>query len=417
MAEFDGINPLVEGVDPTATWGAYATQLLQMVREAQPGTLYGFVIYSYSTPPTTGIQEWHKRCIWVKIPTSPATEYFVYYYDANAGSFDNLKNVIDFEILDGSIGIAKLDPSEGSALQIIRKNAANTAYEHIDLADALEEGSVLFISLEPAAGPGYVAYSITDGVWSASLWSTLFDASLAAAELPVAQLKDVAGSGSLDQVLRLASTTTKLFTFEYVDQLLRANQVTTDRIDWSNFKGKYLKGNALGTDLEGVTSIPTSSTLSAAVYKYTAAAGTAGQSISADTTTVVQFSEAVDLDSIATIDGFYEVELSTGTYTFDIAIPVRYTPGTMQAVALLYDVTASNTIIATGTCAIDSETDDTWIHIKHAVKITGSTNKYKVSIHASEACTLGASVVAGGLPQSAPTFTETYQQWLITKIA
>ena len=45
-SEFDNTNQLTEGADPSGTWGAYATLLLQMIRQATPGSLYGFIIES-----------------------------------------------------------------------------------------------------------------------------------------------------------------------------------------------------------------------------------------------------------------------------------------------------------------------------------------------------------------------------------
>lgn len=394
-------NFLDEGLDLTGLAGdATNAQILQSIRESVPATDLGWHIKSETTPDVATYPE-YATFLWTK-PSTNETKYW------NGSSWQLISTAVS--ISDGSVVIAKLSVTGGSATQLIRVNAGGTAFEFVDAADIIGNNSLGLAKLVNAAGAGYVLYSGGGGVWSTSLFTTLFDTTLNASDIPVARLKDVATTGLLDQVLRRKSDGT--YEHEYSDQLLRANQVATDRLQFAGGSaGKYPKVNATGTDFDYVSSVG----ITAAIVKYTGVTNTAAQTLSATTETTVQFNAEVDVDNIVSTSS-HQITLATGTYLLELTVPVHITsPGSDSSVILMIrDVTAANAILATATDRMSggSNTGDnnTNITLKHVVKITASTNVYDFRIYATVACNLG-------VPANVASYAETYQQLLITKLA
>lgn len=85
-------NPFVEGIDPTSTFGGYASVLLQLIREAQPSSTYGMILFDTATPDVTGANAWRKRCLWLDF-TDPAIPT-VNVYRESSGGWINVQRII-----------------------------------------------------------------------------------------------------------------------------------------------------------------------------------------------------------------------------------------------------------------------------------------------------------------------------------
>lgn len=140
-------NPFVEGIDPTSTFGGYASVLLQLIRQAQPSSTYGMVLFDTTAPDVTGANAWRKRCIWLDL-TNPALPT-VNVYRESAPGWVNVNNIIGANtittamIQNAAVTLAKLSTSGGVANQLIRVNATATAFEFVSLSSLVTTGSIL----------------------------------------------------------------------------------------------------------------------------------------------------------------------------------------------------------------------------------------------------------------------------------
>ena len=147
-------NPFVEGIDPTSTFGGYASVLLQLIRQAQPSSTYGMVLFDTTAPDVTGANAWRKRCIWLDL-TNPALPT-VNVYRTSAPGWVNVNNIIgantittamikDYDPATPGTGVtlSKLATIGGTANQLIRVNATATAFEFISLSSLVTVGSIL----------------------------------------------------------------------------------------------------------------------------------------------------------------------------------------------------------------------------------------------------------------------------------
>ena len=139
-------NPFVEGIDPTSTFGGYASVLLQLIRQAIPSSTYGMVLFDTTAPDVTGSNAWRKTCVWLSLlnPAEPA----LYVYRTTAPGWVNINDVISANsittamIQNNAVTLAKLSVSGGAALQLIRVNATATAFEFVSLASLVTVGSI-----------------------------------------------------------------------------------------------------------------------------------------------------------------------------------------------------------------------------------------------------------------------------------
>lgn len=152
-------NPFVEGIDPTSTFGGYASVLLQLIRQAQPSSTYGMVLFDTTAPDVTGANAWRKRCIWLDL-TNPALPT-VNVYRTSAPGWVNVNNIIGANtittamIQNAAVTLAKLSTSGGTANQLIRVNATATAFEFISLSSLVTVGSILPAAISGiAVAPG-----------------------------------------------------------------------------------------------------------------------------------------------------------------------------------------------------------------------------------------------------------------------
>lgn len=141
-------NPFVEGIDPTSTFGGYASVLLQLIREAKPSSTYGMILFDTTAPDVTGANAWRKRSIWINVavPTQPTVN--IYRELPAPPGWVNVNDVISPNtittamIQNAAVTLAKLSTAGGTANQLIRVNAGGTAFEFVSLASLVTTGSI-----------------------------------------------------------------------------------------------------------------------------------------------------------------------------------------------------------------------------------------------------------------------------------
>lgn len=151
-------NPFVEGIDPTSTFGGYASVLLQLIREAQPSSTYGMILFDTTPPDVTGANAWRKTCLWISLanPAEPA----LYVYKTSSPGWVNINDIISPNsittamIQNNAVTLAKLSVSGGAANQLIRVNGGVTAFEFVSLASLVTTGSIPVGSLITTGIPG-----------------------------------------------------------------------------------------------------------------------------------------------------------------------------------------------------------------------------------------------------------------------
>jgi hypothetical protein len=141
-------NPFIEGINPTATFGGYASVLLQLIRQAIPSSTYGMILFDTTAPDVTGSNAWRKTCVWLNL-TNPNIPTVNVYKEGTSPGWVNVNNIIGngaittAMIANGAVTLPKLSVSGGAALQLIRVNATNTAFEFVSLASLVTVGSIL----------------------------------------------------------------------------------------------------------------------------------------------------------------------------------------------------------------------------------------------------------------------------------
>lgn len=140
-------NPFIEGIDPTSTFGGYASVLLQLVRQAYPSSTYGMVLFDTTAPDVTGSNAWRKTCVWLNL-TLPDFPTVNVYKEGTSPGWVNTNNIIangaitTAMIANGAVTLPKLSVSGGAALQVIRVNATTTAFEFVNVASLITIGSI-----------------------------------------------------------------------------------------------------------------------------------------------------------------------------------------------------------------------------------------------------------------------------------
>ena len=140
-------NPFVEGIDPTSTFGGYASVLLQLIRQAIPSSTYGMVLFDTTAPDVTGSNAWRKTCIWLNLVV-PGTPTVNVYKEGGSPGWINVNNIIGNNaittamIANGAVTLPKLSVSGGAALDLIRVNATTTAFEFVNVAGLITVGSI-----------------------------------------------------------------------------------------------------------------------------------------------------------------------------------------------------------------------------------------------------------------------------------
>ena len=148
-------NPFIEGINPTATFGGYASVLLQLIRQAIPSSTYGMVLFDTTAPDVTGSNAWRKTCVWLNL-TNPNIPTVNVYKEGTSPGWVNTNVIIadnsistsmiknyDPATLNTGVTLPKLSPAGGAALQLIRVNATATNFEFVSLASLVTVGSIL----------------------------------------------------------------------------------------------------------------------------------------------------------------------------------------------------------------------------------------------------------------------------------
>jgi hypothetical protein len=147
-------NPFIEGINPTATFGGYASVLLQLIRQAIPSSTYGMILFDTTAPDVTGSNAWRKTCVWLNL-TNPNIPTVNVYKEGTSPGWVNTNVIIadnsistsmiknyDPATLNTGVTLPKLSPAGGTALQLIRVNATATNFEFVSLASLVTVGSI-----------------------------------------------------------------------------------------------------------------------------------------------------------------------------------------------------------------------------------------------------------------------------------
>lgn len=153
-------NPFIEGINPTATFGGYASVLLQLIRQAIPSSTYGMILFDNTAPDVTGSNAWRKTCVWLDL-TNPNIPTVNVYKEGTSPGWINTNIIIANNsistamIINGAVTLPKLSTSGGAALQLIRVNATATNFEFVSLASLVTVGSILPAAISGiAVAPG-----------------------------------------------------------------------------------------------------------------------------------------------------------------------------------------------------------------------------------------------------------------------
>ena len=171
-------NPFIEGINPTATFGGYASVLLQLIRQAIPSSTYGMVLYDTTAPDVTGSNAWRKTCIWINLVPPGDTPVISIWKEGTSPGWVNTNSIIangsisTAMIINGAVTLPKLSVSGGAALQLIRVNATATAFEFVNVASLITVGSIPIGSLiTTGIPPGEMRYAGVVGPGTAT-WYT-----------------------------------------------------------------------------------------------------------------------------------------------------------------------------------------------------------------------------------------------------
>ena len=181
-------NLFIEGINPTATFGGYASVLLQLIRQAYPSSTYGMILFDTTAPNVLGSNSWRKTCIWLDL-TLPDYPTLNVYKEGTSPGWSNVNDVISNNSIKTSM-IANYDPATpntgvtlpklatigGTALQLIRVNATATAFEFVSSVNVFTVGSILPSAINATAIPNGYYLRVVGGVsaWSSSGITTKF---------------------------------------------------------------------------------------------------------------------------------------------------------------------------------------------------------------------------------------------------
>lgn len=228
--------------DPTTIVGGISkAQLLQMYDQLTPEADIGLLFRSEDTPDVVLFPEF-VTFLWLK----PSTGELKFW---NGASWQLCFG--QATIPDASIDLIKLAVGSGLPGQMIRINIAGNELEWFTFV--LADGSVSLSKLAPVT-QGDILYAKDGTTLQALNFEDEFITLLNFAQIPVAQLYDLAGTGAANQVLSLPAPAAQV-QWAWADTLLRANSVPTSRLNLGGVTNalKLAQVNAAGTDLQYVT--------------------------------------------------------------------------------------------------------------------------------------------------------------------
>lgn len=386
---------LTPGLDATGLpSSATNAEIQQMWQEGGPSTSAGMIVWAAAAPDVVtypGIA----LCIWGKTSGGvPTGEFYTY----NGTTWTAMKvvpgSITGDSFADGSIAITKLMP--GTALYVPHTNAAGDGVEWVSVATLIPNGTITAAMLANAANTGYILRSGTGGVYAPVLFST----ALAAGTIEVAQVKDTLGGVGTNQVAYFP-TKDAAMTFGYVEDLLRDNMTPTSKLKFADgLKGKWLKVNAAGTDLDGATA-----SLDVAVFSDTQASGTAPQTITglAAAATLRMTAEGTLPTGISIATD--EITLTAGTYIIEAAVPL-YCAGSASTGYIAWVEGGVVKKTANINVTIDGDYDKVMLYYKATI---AATTVCKLVCYTAATCTVGKA-------NSIAAISEVYTQVKITRL-
>ena len=248
------------GADLTPTFGANAALIEQAIELAIPNSYRGLIIYSETTPATTGQPsgyatnwyEWHQRCIWLKPSTGETfqfngTTWALCIAKPGAGVITNAM------IANGTIEFGKLSVTGGAALQILQINNLGTAWAFVDLASAIAANSIAVTKLIGGVTPGVEVLLSTAGskAWTPFTSATIIDL-FGSNEFPIDRIVH----GSADQILAMNAGGTAV-TWRAISALIADNSISLAKLTTVvGDANKYLKRDANGVIVSETLVIP-----------------------------------------------------------------------------------------------------------------------------------------------------------------
>jgi hypothetical protein len=205
-------NAFVEGIDPTSTFGGYASVLLQLIRQALPSSTYGMVLYDSATPDVSGANAWRQRCVWIDMTNTASPVAKVYRTTGSPGWVSVISLIVNNTITtamiqDAAVTLAKLSVAGGTANQLIRVNAGATAFEFVNFSSLFTVGVVPINSIVTSAVPPSVFRVLGSFGGAAATWFTANDI---VSELSVGSIDAlaVAPAGTLSSASRFLTSRT-----------------------------------------------------------------------------------------------------------------------------------------------------------------------------------------------------------------
>lgn len=273
----------IGGADLTPTFGANAALIEQAIELATTTSYRGLVIYSDTTPTTsgepsgypTGWYEWHKRCLWLKPSTGEVFRWNGTTW-ALAVAKPGSNTITGSMVSSATLEISKLKPDAGSSLKLIRVNLGESAFEYITAADVFSANSLPISKLDGTSAGSYV---LTRSAGSKS-W-TVFDSAtiislFGANEFPI----DSLARGSALQVPMVNSGGTAIAWSSVVTgigdgalSLAKLQSVVADA-------GKYLRHNPTTGAVEAVTLVIPTNTQPTVYTSALTAVGATGVTVS-----------------------------------------------------------------------------------------------------------------------------------------
>lgn len=330
------------GTDLTPTLGAGVALIEQAIELATTTSYRGLVIYSETTPATsgepsgypTGWYEWHKRCLWLKPSTGE-----IFQWNGTTWALSIAKpganTITGSMIASATIPISKFLPDAGSSLKVIRVNLGESAFEYIAPADLFAANSIAISKLDGTSAGSYVLTRSS----GSKAW-TLFDSATIIGlfgnnEIPV----DYITRGSALQVPMVnaggtATTWASVLTgiADYTIPLTKISKTIADA-------GKWLRIQADGSVLAETLTIPSPSGVTFA----------SGSEVAARTETA----KAIAPATVSSIPGLIKASL-TAAVTADV---IGFTAATLTAGFNVASVSlVSNTLRVTFTSALPTST-------------------------------------------------------------
>jgi len=194
---------LIAGLDPTGQVQITASELLQMVQEAEPETDRGFVFYAGSAPDTT-TYPWIKRYIWLDTTTIPPT---IKLWSTLANDWENLTFDDDTVTTDAIINLAVTAAkiagggagTEGFFLRTVL-TAGGASVEWVDLLASISNNSIAIAKLIRGSARQVLR---TNAAGDGLEWTSIFDDIPSLIPDNGLSIQKLSNSGSPRYVLRL----------------------------------------------------------------------------------------------------------------------------------------------------------------------------------------------------------------------